>query len=523
MRPDRRPASRFSAVIGAAIGFAMVAVCVGCTTVGTYFEPSYWPTAGWRTTSPEEQGMDSALLADMLDDIAANDRWVESVHVVRNGYLVLEAYRYPFGPDTRHIIHSCTKSIVSILVGIAIDKGYIAGVDERVLEVLDRGETANPSAWKKRLEIEHLLTMTTGLDSRDSYLYRWEGLQAMRRTDDWVGHILDVEAVVQPGKRFDYSNMASFLLSAIVSETSGRPTIEFAHEHLFGPLGITDVEWPASPRGINMGWGEMRLLPSDLAKIGLLYLSGGSWDAAQIVPARWVEESTSGKVQADTLRQFYGYQWWIDPSGDYMALGYGGQYLIVSKEHDLVVAFTSALGEQDFYTPYVLYRDYVQPAVGSHEALPASPDDLTRLQGSIESLAEPPQATAPARSETAQVVTGRLCRLESNPFGLEAITLFFDEAGATVREHYAKGDEDYGIGLDGRFISNDTGESGAVAVRGNWVEPHSFRIEYVGIGLAWRTEITFTFEGATVSALADTTSTTGIRFSGTLTDEQVER
>lgn len=345
----------------------------------------HFPTRGWRTATPESQGMDSERLADMFQQIRDQRPAIDSVTIIRNGYLVADTHIHPFQPGERHIIHSCTKSIVSILIGIAIEQGYIDRVDQPVLEILPARSITNADTWKESMTLEHLLTMTSGLECRDSYLYRWRGMRQMRASADWVQFMLDLPMAEAPGTRFEYCNGASFLLSAILQETTGASALEFAQENLFGPLGISDVEWPANPQGINIGWGEMHMRPHDMAKIGYLNLNEGVWDGRQIIPAAWVEASTRKHISA-TLQDGYGYQWWITDEGTYMALGYAGQFIFVVPEKDLVVVFTSRLEEQDFYTPQRLLEGYVIPGVQSSTPLPDNPNGTTRLKAQIQTL-----------------------------------------------------------------------------------------------------------------------------------------
>ena len=357
------------------------------TTAAT--APSYWPSEAWRTSTPEEQGMDSEMLADMLETIEEQDYDIDSVVVVRNGYVVVDATVYPFQPGSRHIIYSCTKSVVSALIGIAIDKGYIKGVDQPVLDFFPGRTAANLDANKEAMTLEDVLTMSTGLECRDSYLYRWRGLNQMRQSQDWVQFMLDLPMAEEPGTKFEYCNGASFLLSAIIQETTGMTALAFANEHLFGPLGIIDVEWPSSPQGITIGWSDLHLTPYDMAKIGYLYLNEGLWNGEQVVSAEWVRASTREHISAKTLQDSYGYQWWIDDAGIYMALGYSGQYIVVVPDKDMVVVFVSDLEERDFYVPQELLTDFIIPAAKSSMPLPDSPDGVALLESRIETLANP--------------------------------------------------------------------------------------------------------------------------------------
>lgn len=351
--------------------------------------PSYWPTEAWRTSTPEEQGMDSEMLADMLETIQEQDHGVDSVVVVRNGYMVADATVFPFEPGSRHIIYSCTKSVISALVGIAIDKGYIEGVHQPVLDFFPERTVANLDAKKEAMTLEDVLTMSTGLECQDSYLYRWRGLEQMRQSDDWVQFMLDLAMAEEPGTRFEYCNGASFLLSAIIQETTGMNALAFSNEHLFGPLGITDVQWLSNPQGITIGWSELYMMPHDMAEIGYLYLNEGVWDGEQVVPAEWVKASTREHISAGTLEDGYGYQWWIDDSGIYLALGYAGQFIFVVPEKDMVVVFVSDLEEQDFYVPQMLLNDFIIPAAKSAAPLPDNPDGVALLESRAEALANP--------------------------------------------------------------------------------------------------------------------------------------
>ena len=347
---------------------------------------AYWPTDGWQVSTPEEQGMDSVLLADMLGVIEEENYHIDSVTVIRNGYIVADAIK--FGPDSKHIIYSCTKSVISILIGIAIDQGYIDSVEQPVVDFFPDLEIENLDAEKDAMTLEHLLTMSSGLDCRDSYLYHWGGLTAMRRTSDWAGFVLDLPMIHEPGSHFEYCNGASHLLSAIVLETTGMSALEYAEENLFDSLGITDVDWPADPQGASVGYSELRMRPHDMAKIGFLYLNNGQWDGEQVVSSEWVEASSREHISA-TLADGYGYQWWVEDSGIYLALGYRGQFIYVVPDKRLIVVFTSTLPDHDFIVPRTLLDDFIIPAVISDQALPANSDGTVLLESLQESLVEP--------------------------------------------------------------------------------------------------------------------------------------
>ena len=323
--------------------------------------PVYWPTEGWRTASPEEVKIDSGMLEDMVSIIREGERGVDSVLVVKDGYLVMDEYFEPFAKGERHKIYSCTKSVVSTLIGIAIEEGYIEGIDQRVLDFFPDRTPANMSAWKEEMTLQDLLTMTAGFDARDSWLYEWWGLDRMYESPDALQYVLDLNVTEEPGTRFEYTNGVSHLLSCIINETTGMSSLEYASEVLFEPLGIEDVIWRNDSLGRNWGYSTINLTAHDMAKFGYLFLNNGTWDGEQVVPEPWVRDATKKHVDAP-LWPGYGYQWWIDDWGHYLGLGYRGQLIFVVPVDNTVVVFT---GSDPDNPPYVndLLKNWILPAI----------------------------------------------------------------------------------------------------------------------------------------------------------------
>lgn len=326
--------------------------------------------------------MDSVSLVAMFDYIDRNDLGIHSVLVVRNGYLVLEAYFYPWHQNRRHDIYSCTKSFTSALVGIAVDEGHLS-LDQKVLDFFPGREVVNDDARKRAMTVAHLLTMRSGLDwpeSSVSYSSSDNILGQMFRSDDWVQFVLDRPMVAQPGAVFNYNSGASHLLAAIFEQATGESMWVFAVKRLFGPLGISRVHWSFDPDGVTFGAGGLHMLPRDMTKFGYLYLQGGVWEGEQIVPADWVEASTSASG--------YGYQWWMLKNGGYAAFGYKGQRIVVVPDRDLVVVVT---GDFPAATAQFLIDAYVVPAARSAEPLPENASALAALESWISEAASPKQ------------------------------------------------------------------------------------------------------------------------------------
>ena len=317
----------------------------------------YWPTKTWRTSSPEEQGMDSPKLTQMLATIQQKHLNLHSLLVIRNGYLVSETYFGSYKQDTRHELYSCTKSFVSTLIGIAIDKGYIDGTNHRIVDFFPERTFANLDGQKKDMLLEDVLTMRSGLDWREGdpvYL-------AMYQSPDWVKFVLDKPMVVPPGSRFNYCSGCTHLLSAILQQTTGMNTSDFAEQYLFKPLGILNVKWDTDAAGIPIGGWGLQLTPRDMAKLGYLYLQDGQWAGQQIISAKWVENATQRHTETDSDLG-YGYQWWTYPSlAAYAALGRYGQTIFVIPGSNLVIVTTAEMDIRD--EVFQLIEQYILPAV----------------------------------------------------------------------------------------------------------------------------------------------------------------
>ena len=318
---------------------------------------AYWPTKAWRTSSPEEQGMDSGMLVEMLETIDQRKLGIDSVLVVRNGTIVEEKYYPPYTENTRHELYSCTKSFISALVGIAIDDGYIEDVDQPVLDFFPEYIFGRLNEQKESMILEDLLTMRSGLD--------WdEGMpiyQEMMATRDWVKYVLDKPMAYEPGTRFNYCSGCSHILSAIIQQTTGVNTLEYAQSRLFDPLNISNIQWELSGNGIpNGGWG-LEITPRDMAKFGYLYLNQGYWDGQQIVPSEWVRVSTQEGI-ATGEGVDYAYQWWVYSTPNlYAAQGLRGQKIYVIPDLELVIVFTADM--ENTAPIFELVVDWIIPAV----------------------------------------------------------------------------------------------------------------------------------------------------------------
>ena len=343
---------------------------------------------GWSVPSASaDNDINLAALCGMADRLESSGANIHAVLVARHGRLAFERYfkgsdevpsRFfgvrvrdiSFDADTLHNLKSCSKSVASLVIGIAIDQGLIRSIDEPVFNFFpELSDLRSPD--KDRILLSHLLTMSLGLKWVEATPATGDDNDEVRMhlAQDACRYVLGLPVTAPAGQEFFYNTGALALLSAIIRKAAGRPLDEFARSVLFDPLGITEFEWRRF-KGDSDAGGGLRLRPRDMAKIGQLVLAGGRWNDRQIVSKAWIEASTATKLKANDY-QSYGYLWWLGRSRlngrmvPWMgALGRGGQSIRIVPELDLVVAVTA--GYYQDYSPeafklqYDVFRDVLQ-------------------------------------------------------------------------------------------------------------------------------------------------------------------
>jgi CubicO group peptidase (beta-lactamase class C family) len=347
----------FALLTGALAGCRPVSQTKAPTPNNQSATTAYWPTGDWRSSTPEQQGMDSALLAQAAEKVRHDSISLFSLLVIRNGYIVSETYFQGAGAGERREVYSVTKSFTSTLVGIAIDQGLIDGVKPTAASFFPGRTFQNDDARKQAMTLENVLTMNTGL----GWVEGDPAYQNLYTSQDWAGYMLDLPMVAQPGTRFNYCSGCTHLLSTILQSKSGDAA-SFARKNLFAPLGITGYRWDTDNRNIPIGGWGLKLTPREMAKLGYLFLHNGQWNGQQVVSSAWVQAATQKRSSTDgTLG--YGYQWWIyDKYGAYTALGRYGQTIFVAPNANLVIV-TTALSEDNNDRIFALIDKYIMPAI----------------------------------------------------------------------------------------------------------------------------------------------------------------
>lgn len=330
-------------------------------------QTAQWPNKEWDVSAPEEQGIDSELLEKADQRIQENYPNVYSLLVVRNGFLVYEKYYQGMDKDSYNPVYSVTKSVMSALTGIAIEKNILNNTDQKVSELIPEYFVSIDNEKKKDITLENVLTMTGGLESIDN---NYPGYYS---SYDWLDYALCKPLVDEPGDKFVYNTGLTHFLSGVITEKSEMGTKKFAEKYLFNPINIKVKRWDYDSRKCYGGGAGLYLTPQDMAKFGYLYLNKGNWDGKQIIPEEWVTESTSKHISTDSGFD-YGYLFWIYDSKNantgktfstYSALGAGGQKIIIIPDLDLIVVITA-----DYYSASLdgsddelLVQDYVLPAI----------------------------------------------------------------------------------------------------------------------------------------------------------------
>lgn len=391
--------------VAACLGF--VSCSPGDPSPPTASTQSLWPADAWPVSTPAAEGIDPAAINALVADIdGGRYGLIDHFLLIRNGRVVADHYWdhhdtyvqllaaqddtvehqynydhpawHPFYRDTRlHSLQSVTKSVMSVAFGIAIDAGHIPPVGAEAWPYFT-GYGVDPSeSGRADTSLEDFLTMRSGISwaaPGQTYEDGTHPTTVMELSNAWIDYVVERPVTVEPGTRFDYNDGVSVLLGRIVHEATGHRIDAWAAEHLFGAIGIDEYYWKTTPAGEADSEGGLYLTAHDLARIGYLMLRGGEWNGRQVVSADWVATSTSPVVPDvnpanDRPDSGYGYQWWVPVHEDgetriFAANGYGGQFLHVVPEHDLISVFNGwTLHERPEFSSWLAMQDRILPAV----------------------------------------------------------------------------------------------------------------------------------------------------------------
>lgn len=321
-------------------GFLVICILSGCQkeTGTAVFMPFTWPVS-----DPVAQGLDTQFL-DSAVNSCLQLGYVDGLVVVRNGYLVMEQYFNGYNAHIPHAVMSVSKSFLSAITGIALDKGLLNSLDDIMLDYFPEYVYSGMDARKFDINLHHLMTMRMGIDKEENNLFD------VLATENWLKSTIELPLLNDPGETFCYNTLETHLLSAILQKSSRMSTLELTEHYLTSPMGITIDWWTQDPQGYYFGGSEMFFTPREMAVLGYLYMNEGRIRGTQIVPAEWVVFTLTptwmqNSPQWGVLTEYnYGYLWWLGKIGGipmFMALGHGGQTVLTFPDLNLIIVTTA--------------------------------------------------------------------------------------------------------------------------------------------------------------------------------------
>ena len=324
------------------------------------YADSYNDDDSWKIASAESQGLNPQKLND-ASAYLANLKNSLSFLVIRNNKIVMERFFNGSRKSDANNIHSASKSMISAAVGKALQEGHIRSIDQKISDFLPSYFASISDPLKKEITIRDLLTMRSGLEWKEDGTETWVETQP-----DWIEAILSLPMARKPGEKFQYSTASTHLLSAILTKATGLNTCQYVHNKIFEKIGIAAEHWGRDPNGIFSGGYNVYLTPREMAKFGLLYLHDGKWQGKQVLPSAWVNSSLQPQTFAKEDIN-YGYNWWVKSMRGHnvgIANGFGGQYIFVVKDLNLVVVITA--NTKDFNKDMNfknIVEDFILPAI----------------------------------------------------------------------------------------------------------------------------------------------------------------
>ncbi len=349
---------------------------------------SYSSGYEWQYSNPQDEGLNVSKIKILSNEFRNGMHgYVDAFLLIKNGKIVHEEYYendyaeltknlkseqskilsenygdaakpiynyfdpkwHPYYKDTDlHTIQSVSKSVTSALIGIAIERGEINGLNEKIAQYFPNHSSQFIDPLKSKITIEDLLTMRAGIkwdESSHAYTNPMNNAASMENSNNWIDYILSLPMEYKPGEKFVYNSGITVLLSHILQEASGMHANEYAEKYLFNKLGIQDYFWKKTPNNLTDAEGGLYLSTRDFAKIGMLYLNDGRWNGSPVITNEWVELTMSPDTDIEESSRKYGYQWWLVPYENnqekwmYSGSGYGGQYLLIVPEYQLVMVF----------------------------------------------------------------------------------------------------------------------------------------------------------------------------------------
>lgn len=416
---------------------------------------------------PEKEGVSSAGINEFLDATTESKTEFHSLMLLRHGHLIAQGWWNPYGAKLKHTMYSCSKSFTATAIGFAIHEKKLA-LNDKVVSFFPKDLPDTISPFLASLTVRDVLSMSDGQEPDPTF-------STVSRDSNWVRSFLATNIKYQPGTRFLYNSLGTYMLAAIVQKVTGKKVIDYLRPRLFQPLGITDIDWEEDLKGINTGGWGLRITTEGMAKFGQLFLQKGKWKGKQILPPGWVEEASTMKIMQDPdapqskkdssdWLQGYCYQMWRCRNGAYRGDGAFGQFIIIFPQQDAVLAITAETA--DMQEEINLVWKYLLPAF--HEgSLAPDPAQSSRLALRLKKLALPQYKKS--SSTLAASLAGKTFALEPNDKNWQSLRITFkdDLCHLALKSLSKKYELDFAPTQWHRFITDKAGPSLLAAAKEN--------------------------------------------------------
>ncbi|MES1217498.1 MAG: serine hydrolase [Bacteroidota bacterium] len=381
------------------------------------------PATSLPHSIPEKEGVSSTGIISFLDAAGKSKNEFHSIMILRHGKVIAEGWWNPYRADLKHTMYSCSKSFTATAVGFAVQEKLLT-VNDKVVSFFpnELPDTVNP--YLAQLTVKDVLSMTDGQEPDPTFT-------TVTRDDNWVKSFLATRIVHEPGTKFLYNTLGTYMLSAILQKVTGQREIDYLKPRLFEPLGIKNIDWEEDTKGINTGGWGLRINTEGMAKFAQLFLQKGKWNGKQILSETWIDEASTMKIMQDPdapqskkdssdWLQGYCYQMWRCRNNAYRGDGAFGQYMIILPEKDAVIAITAETANmQDEIN---LVWEYLLPSF-KNDKLPDDKKMSDVLKQRLNMLALP--LSPKNKSAIESTISGKTFELESNSKHLKKISLSF--------------------------------------------------------------------------------------------------
>lgn len=445
---------------------------------------------GLHRAPPESRGIDPAAILAFLDDVDAAGLELHSFMLAREGVVVAEGWWWPYRADRPHMMHSLTKSVTSCGVGLAVDEGRFA-LSDKVVSFFPEELPTRVDEKLGLMTVRDLLTMRTG------HAVEVSGSVWRQIPTSWVAEFFKIPVVYTPGTHFEYTSAASFMLSAIITKTTGQPLRDYLEPRLFRPLRIRKPHWDVGPGGVNPGGNGLSWTTADSLKLGILHVQDGMWEGRQVLPQAWVQAATATQVPEGA----YGYHWRRGPKDAFYGSGLFTQLVIGFPSQGTAIAITAAIVDRDHLLP-IVWKHFPAALGGT---VKDSPRHLAQLRAKLAGARLLPPAHATASPLMAKI-SGRSFRAEPNDDHIQALCFRFDKDTCLFSLHDDGGEHSVRAGL-GRWIESNTSMTGnklhhqyqpasmRVVAAGTWLDDRTFEMTWQFVETAFRDRVVCRFDG----------------------------